>query len=97
MVDAPTRPSHPRKPSLDANASELQKKLEQRPPKEALVERNILKDDHGVSPALVVAREQLQRSQLQDTLSNALAHRPTKEELESKGIMQKPEDEEGSA
>ncbi|KAJ7188403.1 hypothetical protein C8R46DRAFT_1205557 [Mycena filopes] len=42
---------------------------------------------HGVAPSLVAAKEKLQRSQLEDQLSTAIAKRPAREELEEKGIL----------
>ncbi|KAJ7901692.1 hypothetical protein B0H14DRAFT_3422404 [Mycena olivaceomarginata] len=43
--------------------------------------------DKGLAPALVAAREQLQKSQLQDKLAGNIASRPPREELEQKGIL----------
>ncbi|KAJ7647467.1 hypothetical protein FB45DRAFT_199751 [Roridomyces roridus] len=44
-------------------------------------------DDKGLAPALIAAKEKLQRSQLEDQLSNAMSKRPTREELEKNGIL----------
>jgi len=82
-----TRPNHPRQSSIDQTAQQLEGKLAQRPKKDELVERNILKDDKGVAPSLVAAKEKLQRSQLEDQLATAIAKRPPREELEEKGIL----------
>ncbi|KAJ7072484.1 hypothetical protein C8F01DRAFT_1104128 [Mycena amicta] len=87
-----TRPSHPRQSSIDQQASQLEEKLAHRPDKATLVDRNILKDDKGLAPGLVAARDKLKRSQLEDQLSTAIANRPTKAELEKNGIL--PPDEE---
>ncbi|KAJ7346478.1 hypothetical protein DFH08DRAFT_960950 [Mycena albidolilacea] len=88
IINMSTRPSHPRQASVDEKTQEfLESKLAQRPDKSELIERNILKDDKGLAPALVAAREQLQRSQLQDKLAGNIASRPPREELEQKGIL----------
>ncbi|KAJ7132888.1 hypothetical protein C8R43DRAFT_1023856 [Mycena crocata] len=93
-----TRPSHPRQSSLDQQTSQqLEDKLAHRPEKATLIERNILKDDNGLAPSLVAAREKLQRSQLEDHLTNALAKRPPREELEKNGILKGSEKEEAPA
>ncbi|KAJ7733102.1 hypothetical protein B0H14DRAFT_3517471 [Mycena olivaceomarginata] len=85
LSDSTTRPSHPRQASVDEKTQEfLESKLAQRPDKSELIERNILK---GLAPALVAAREQLQKSQLQDKLAGNIASRPPREELEQKGIL----------
>ncbi|KAK0241936.1 hypothetical protein EDD85DRAFT_421163 [Armillaria nabsnona] len=65
----------------------LEKRLSERPDKNELVERNILKDDKGIAPALVAAKEKLQRSQLEDKLDHALQQRPKAEELVKGGIL----------
>ncbi|KAJ6499439.1 hypothetical protein C8R45DRAFT_1093647 [Mycena sanguinolenta] len=94
--------SHPRQSSIDEQTSkQLQDKLAKRPDKSELIERNILKgmfpasstavsdlcvDDKGLAPALVAAREKLQRSQLEDNLAKAVASRPPREELEKSAL-----------
>ncbi|KAH8119386.1 hypothetical protein DFH11DRAFT_1564717 [Phellopilus nigrolimitatus] len=80
---------HPRrKSSIDEKTvHKLDEQLSRRPEKNDLVERNILKDDR-VAPALQAAREQLERSQLQDRMEHALLHRPKPEELVKEGILQ---------
>jgi len=65
----------------------LQKRLSARPDKKELIERNVLKDDTGISPRLIAARERLEKSQLQDKLEHALQHRPKQEELIKEGIL----------
>ncbi|KAK0461415.1 uncharacterized protein EV420DRAFT_1531903 [Desarmillaria tabescens] len=83
-----SRPEHTRKSSLDPDAMHnLEKRLSERPDKNELVERNILKDDKGIAPALVAAKEKLQRSQLEDKLDHALQQRPKAEELVKGGIL----------
>ncbi|KAF8585941.1 hypothetical protein K439DRAFT_1282633, partial [Ramaria rubella] len=64
----------------------LERKLSLRPEKKDLVERNILKDSN-VAPALQAARADLQRSQLEDKLDQALQQRPNPEELVKGGIL----------
>ncbi|CAK5281432.1 unnamed protein product [Mycena citricolor] len=68
-------------------AHQLETKLAHRPEKAELVERNILKDDRGLAPALVAAKEKLQKARLEDQLANAIAHRPDREQLEKTGIL----------
>jgi len=81
-------PAPERKSSVDeATRLELEKRLSSRPDKKELIERNVLKDDTGISPRLVAAKEQLERSQLQDKLEHALQHRPKQEELVKGGIL----------
>ncbi|KAJ4498306.1 hypothetical protein C8R41DRAFT_878000 [Lentinula lateritia] len=67
--------------------NKLEKRLSQRPEKTDLVDRNILKDDKGIAPSLVAAKEKLQRSQLEDKLGQALQQRPKPEELVKEGIL----------
>ncbi|KAJ6557181.1 hypothetical protein B0H10DRAFT_2120978 [Mycena sp. CBHHK59/15] len=93
-----TRPAHPRQSSLDQQtAQQLEDKLAHRPEKATLIERNILKEDKGLAPSLVAAKEKLQRSQLEDQLANAIAQRPPREELEKSGILKESEEGEGAA
>ncbi|KAJ4468200.1 hypothetical protein J3R30DRAFT_3228766, partial [Lentinula aciculospora] len=74
--------------SLDQDTiQKLEKRLSQRPEKTNLVDRNILKDDKGIAPSLVAAREKLQRSQLEDKLALALQQRPKPEEVVKEGIL----------
>lgn len=68
----------------------LEKRLSQRPDKQELQDRNILKEGN-VAPALQAARDQLQRSQLEDKLDQKLLHRPKPEELVKSGIL-KPDE-----
>ncbi|KAI0066222.1 hypothetical protein BV25DRAFT_1517855 [Artomyces pyxidatus] len=78
-----------RQSSLDASTLvALEKQLKQRPDKHELQERNILKEDN-VAPALVAAKERLQRSQLE--LDQALLQRPKPEELVKGGILKEDE------
>jgi len=81
------RPTPARKNTLDPDTvHKIDKALEHRPEKSDLIERNILKDDK-IAPALQAAREQLQRSQLEDKLDHALQNRPTPDELIKDGIL----------
>jgi len=81
------RPTPVRQPSLDpATVNVLEKKLQQRPEKDELVNRNILKEGK-VAPALQAAKERLERSQLEDKLETALKSRPKQEELVKDGIL----------
>ncbi|KZV81102.1 hypothetical protein EXIGLDRAFT_392495 [Exidia glandulosa HHB12029] len=64
----------------------LERALSDRPDKQELVDRNILKDT-TVAPALQAAQDKLQRSQLEDKLDQALQHRPKPEELIKDGIL----------
>ncbi|KAH9176667.1 hypothetical protein EDB89DRAFT_88247 [Lactarius sanguifluus] len=68
----------------------LEKRLSQRPDRQELQDRNILKEGN-VAPALQAARDQLQRSQLEDKLDQKLLHRPKPEELVKSGILQADE------
>jgi len=84
-----TRPV--RQSSFDEGALKaLEKRLEQRPEKQELQERNILKEDK-VAPALQAAKERLERSQLEDRLDHALQQRPKPEELVKGGILKEDE------
>jgi len=86
------RPTHPaRQPSIDQEtAAKLEKRLKERPDRDELVERNILKDSK-VAPALAATKAKLQRSQLEDKLDSALAKRPPAEQLVQEGILQETE------
>ncbi|ESK92929.1 rpel repeat protein [Moniliophthora roreri MCA 2997] len=87
MPEQPARQS-----SLDQDTlQKLEKKLNERPEKSDLVDRNILKDDKGIAPALIQAKVQLQRSQLEDKLDHALQQRPKPEELVKEGILRADE------
>ncbi|CAE6435426.1 unnamed protein product [Rhizoctonia solani] len=68
----------------------LEKSLKERPEKQELVERNILKDSK-VAPSLQAAQDKLQRAQLEDKLEKALESRPKPEDLVSNGILNKDE------
>nr|GAT57695.1 predicted protein [Mycena chlorophos] len=94
-TESTSRPTHPgRQGSIDeAAAAQLEKKLQARPEKATLVERNILKDDKGVAPSLVAAKAKLEKSQLEDKLEKKLQERPTKEKLQADGILHAEQDE----
>ncbi|KAH7922372.1 hypothetical protein BV22DRAFT_1017439 [Leucogyrophana mollusca] len=88
-ADIQTRTPARRRSTLDQETVQtLERRLSNRPEKDELVDRNILKDDN-VAPALQAAKEKLQRSQLEDKLSHALQQRPKPEELMDKGIISK--------
>jgi len=89
-----TRPARQNSLSTDTLQT-LEKRLAQRPDKQELQDRNILKEGN-VAPALQAARDQLQRSQLEDKLDQKLLHRPKPEELVKSGIL-KPEEAPSSA
>jgi len=74
----------------DDTLKRLDKAISQRPEKQDLVERNILKDDK-VAPALQAAKEQLQRAQLEDKIDQGLQNRPAVDDLVKKGILQADE------
>jgi len=92
MSDTATeKPKPVRKPTLDQDAvNKLDKAIGQRPEKQELVDRNILKDDK-VAPSLQAAKEQLERAQLQDKIDHGLQNRPTPDDLVKKGILQADE------
>ncbi|KAG6857257.1 hypothetical protein H0H87_007090 [Tephrocybe sp. NHM501043] len=62
----PTAEQPIRKSSIDDETRRtLERRLSERPDKKELVERNVLKDDKGIAPSLVAARQKLERSQLE--------------------------------
>ncbi|KAG6813660.1 hypothetical protein H0H92_008897 [Tricholoma furcatifolium] len=71
----------------DATLHKLEQQISARPNKQELIERNVLKDDKGIDPSLIAAREKLERSQLEDKLEHALQQRPTASELVKEGIL----------
>ncbi|KAF8224991.1 hypothetical protein L208DRAFT_453058 [Tricholoma matsutake] len=74
-----------RQSSIDEETRQkLEKRLSERPDKNELVERNILKDGKSVSPRLIATREKLERSRLEDKLVHALQQRPKPDELVKK-------------
>jgi len=80
-----------RQSSLSTETLEaLEKRLSQRPERQELQDRNILKEGN-VAPAIQAARDQLQRSQLEDKLDQKLLQRPKPEELVKSGILQADE------
>ncbi|KAH9978861.1 hypothetical protein BGW80DRAFT_1281407 [Lactifluus volemus] len=83
--EADVRPA--RQNSLSAETVQaLEKRLAQRPDRQELQDRNILKEGN-VAPALQAVRDQLQRSQLEDKLDQKLTQRPKPEELVKSGIL----------
>ncbi|KAH7063008.1 hypothetical protein BKA62DRAFT_737363 [Auriculariales sp. MPI-PUGE-AT-0066] len=73
-------------PQVDAARGKLARALSDRPDKQELVEKGILKDSK-LAPALQGAEEALKRSQLADTLDNKLQNRPKPEELVKSNIL----------
>ncbi|CAE6443337.1 unnamed protein product [Rhizoctonia solani] len=86
--------SHPDETPLSPRTAEAKLKLErsikERPEKQELVDRNILKDSK-VAPSLQAAQDKLQRAQLENKLGKALESRPKPEELVDHGILTKDE------
>lgn len=81
-----------RQSSIDEETRQkLEKRLSERPDKNELVERNILKDGKSVSPRLIATREKLERSRLEDKLVHALQQRPKPDELVKSGILTEEE------
>ncbi|KAG8863458.1 hypothetical protein FRB96_008198 [Tulasnella sp. 330] len=68
----------------------LQKLLGERPERQELVDKNILKSSN-VAPGLQAKQAELARSQLEDLLENKLQARPRPEELVKEGILQSSE------
>ncbi|CAE7203195.1 unnamed protein product [Rhizoctonia solani] len=68
----------------------LERSLKERPDKQDLVDRNILKDSK-IAPSLQAAQEKLQRAQLEDKLDKAIGNRPKPEELVGSGILNEDE------
>ncbi|KAF8756861.1 hypothetical protein RHS01_03995 [Rhizoctonia solani] len=79
----------PLSPRSEQTKFNLEKGLKERPEKQELVNRNILKGEFysKVAPALQAAQDRLQRSQLEDKLDKALENRPKPEELVKNGIL----------
>ncbi|GAA96103.1 uncharacterized protein L969DRAFT_17169 [Mixia osmundae IAM 14324] len=76
--------------SLQASEAKLESLLKNRPQRDELVDKNILKDSR-VAPALQAAEAELARAQAKDTLEAKLQARPMPEELVQEGIAQKGE------
>jgi len=72
-----------------ANASDLMKKLEQRPSKQELEQKNIMPEG-GVFAANKIA---LKRAQDKDNLNSKIANRPALEDLEKKGVIKQADDD----
>jgi len=89
---APEKPKPVRKSTLDQDTvKKLDNAIAHRPEKRDLLDRNILRDDGKVAPALQAAKEQLQRAQLEDKIDQGLQHRPKADDLVKKGILQADE------
>ncbi|KAG0251549.1 hypothetical protein BG011_007527 [Mortierella polycephala] len=65
---------------------ELDHFLQERPPAEELVEKNILKGTN-VEPALQQENEEIKKAQLEDALNTKLEHRPPASELLDHNIL----------
>jgi len=87
----PPPPTRKISEDLQTQLQAVEKGLADRPEKKDLIDRGILKDDKGISPALLASREKLQRSQLEDKLEHALQARPKAEELVKEGILKEDE------
>jgi len=89
--DAP-KPAAVRRQSTidDARLKKLEQQLKQRPEREELQDKNILKDG-SVAPALVAKAEQLKKSQMEDALNIKLSQRPAPEDLVQGGILKSDE------
>jgi len=68
----------------------LEKLLAERPEKNELIEKNVLKPGN-LAPALQAKQAELSKSQLEDKLNAALAHRPEPEKLVQEGILTEEE------
>ncbi|KAH9455353.1 hypothetical protein MJO28_012300 [Puccinia striiformis f. sp. tritici] len=68
----------------------LEKLLADRPDKTELIEKNVLKPGN-LAPSLQAKQAELEKSQLEDKLNAALAHRPDPEILVKEGILTEEE------
>ena len=74
---------------------DLVKKLENRPSRKELEEKNILKDGEGADGGILGAKFALKKSQDRDLLNKKLGNRPSIEALEEKNIIPKGGDDDG--
>ena len=63
--------------------------LGKRQDRDELVQRNILKEQTGLSPALVQTKMELEKSKFQDKLSGKIQRRPSREELQGRNILKR--------
>eukprot|EP01136_Pigoraptor_vietnamica_P034770 Opistho-1_new@99122 len=70
-----------------AEAANLQKHLAERPPPEELLEKNILKANVDVSPAIVAKQDEFRQAQRRASLEAKIAHRPDVQELTRVNIL----------
>lgn len=68
----------------------MEKKIASRPQKQDLEDRNILKSGEG---SLQSAKEGLKKAQIQDSLKNKLANRPSPSEFEQRIASKKEKTE----
>ena len=69
--------------------AEIGKKLQKRQDRDELVQRNILNEQTGLSPALVQTKMELEKSKFQDKLSGKIQRRPSREELQGRNILKR--------
>ncbi|KLO18392.1 hypothetical protein SCHPADRAFT_845156 [Schizopora paradoxa] len=83
-----TKPPAVRRQSTidDSRVKKLEQQLAQRPEREELQDKNILKDA-SVAPSLVAKAEQLKKSKMEDALNSKLSQRPAPEHLVKEGIL----------
>jgi len=77
-------------PQDELAKEKLQKLLGERPERQELVDKNILKNSN-VAPGLQAKHAELERSKLEDLLGSKLQTRPSPEELIKEGILQQGE------
>ncbi|KAJ3194382.1 hypothetical protein HK101_002855 [Irineochytrium annulatum] len=73
--------------------TELGKRLQKKPEKDELVNRNILKDDEATSPTILQSKMMLERERQQDALNRRLSHRPSKVDLKLRNILRVDSDD----
>lgn len=71
-------------------ADTLDKALQQRPEREALIDKNILPDSTA-APALQEKQKELEKHMRADSLDKALQSRPDREKLVEEGILKEGE------
>eukprot|EP01137_Pigoraptor_chileana_P015209 Opistho-2@70877 len=70
-----------------ADTGSLEKHIADRPAPEELIEKNILKANVDVSPAIVAKQEEFKHAQRRDSLEAKIAHRPDVTELTRVNIL----------
>jgi len=89
--DSTTNNSNSSSSKITRMVGEIGKRLSKRPEREEIVQKNILKEQPNVSPALVQAKIELEKQKFQDKLSGKIGRRPSKQELEARNII-RPDD-----